>query len=98
MADKRRLNLSFSLDSPQQRQAWHILRSIPPGQRTGAVCRMICAYQEREELLDAVRTAIREELGRMDLSIKTTEKSDQGAGDEDESVLGFLRSLDTRTC
>ena len=37
MADKRRLNLSFSLASPQQREAWRILSSIPAGQRTDAI-------------------------------------------------------------
>jgi hypothetical protein len=89
MADKNRLNLSFSMASPQQRKAWQILRSIPPGQRTDAVCRMICGYQEQETLLQTIRAAVREEL----IPSKTTTQSDQRAGDVDESVLGFLRSL-----
>ena len=55
MAEKRRLNLSFSLASPQQREAWHILRAIPAGQRTDAVCRMVCKAQEQEVLLSAIR-------------------------------------------
>lgn len=89
MAEKRRLNLSFSLASPQQREAWSILRAIPAGQRTDAVCRMVCRAHEQEALLSAIRGLIREEL--KDLQLKN-EPGTQ-AGDVDESVLGFLRSL-----
>lgn len=91
MAGKRRLNLSFSLTSPQQREAWHILSSIPAGQRTDAVCRMVCKAHEQDALLSAIRGLIREELRNLDL---TTEKSQQAqAGDMDENVLGFLLAL-----
>ena len=89
MAEKRRLNLSFSLASPQQREAWSILRSIPAGQRMDAVCRMVCRAHEQEALLSAIRGLIREEL--KDLQLKTEPETQ--AGDVDESVLGFLRSL-----
>ena len=58
MAEKRRLNLSFSMASPQQREAWRILRAIPAGRRTEAVCRAVC----QADLVDTVRTVIREEL------------------------------------
>ena len=89
VAEKRRLNLSFSLASHQQREAWSILRSIPAGQRTDAVCRMVCRAHEQEALLSAIRGLIREELN--DLQLKTEPETQ--AGDVDESVLGFLRSL-----
>ena len=89
MAEKRRLNLSFSLASPQQREAWRILRSIPAGQRTDAVCRMVCRVHEQEALLSAIRGLIREEL--KDLQLKT--EPETRAEDIDGSVLGFLRSL-----
>ncbi len=39
MAEKKRLNLSFSMSSPLQREAWKLLCAIPAGQRTDAVCR-----------------------------------------------------------
>ncbi|MFQ9917622.1 MAG: hypothetical protein ACLRWQ_15675 [Flavonifractor plautii] len=55
MADKRRLNLSFSLTSPQRQEAWRILSSIPAGQRTDAVCRMVCKAHEQDALLSAIR-------------------------------------------
>lgn len=89
MAEKRRLNLSFSLSSPYQREAWRILRAIPAGQRTDAVCRMVCKAQEQDALLSAMRGLIREEL--RDIQCKS-EQTKQG-GDVDESVLGFLRAL-----
>jgi len=93
MSEKRRLNLSLNLSIPQQREAWHILRAIPPGRRTDAVCRMVLEHKRQTELLDAVRATIREELGHVDF-ISATEKNKQPqAGDVDDSVLGFLLSL-----
>lgn len=92
MADKRRLNLSFSMASPLQREAWAVLSTIPAGQRTDAVCHAVCRARERDNLLDAVRLAIREELRGVEL---TTEKSvrAQRAGDIGSDVLGFLLAL-----
>ena len=93
MAEKRRLNLSFSMASPFQREAWERLCAIPAGQRTDAVCRAVCRMYEQESLLEAVRQMIREELHSVEI-ISAKEKSEQlQAGDVDESVLGFLFSL-----
>lgn len=93
MAEKRRVNLSLNLSAPHQREAWNILRAIPSGQRTDAVCRMICKGYQREDLLNGIRRVIREELHSMEL-VSAKEKTEQPqAGDVDDSVLGFLRSL-----
>lgn len=93
MADKRRLNLSFSMASPLQREAWKRLCAIPAGQRTDAVCRAVCQMYEQEALLEAVRQIIREELRSVEY-ISAKEKSEQPqAGDVDDSVLGFLFAL-----
>ena len=54
-SNKKRLNLSFSMASPIQRQAWKKLMDIPAGKRTDHVCRMICEHKNQQELLDAVR-------------------------------------------
>ena len=93
MAEKRRLNLSFSLASPQQREAWNILRSIPTGRRTDAVCRMVCKAHEQEG--SAVRYPgglfVKSCRGWIYLLWKKEEHPQ--AGDVDESVLGFLRAL-----
>ena len=93
MAEKRRVNLSLNLSAPHQREAWNILRTIPAGQRTDAVCRMICKGHKQENLLDGIRRVIREELRSVEF-ISAKEKVEQPqAGDVDDSVLGFLRSL-----
>ena len=93
MADKRRLNLSFSMASPFQREAWKRLCAIPSGQRTDAVCRAVCRMYEQDTLLETVRQIIREELRDVEF-ISAQEKTEQPqAGDVDESVLGFLLAL-----
>ena len=91
---RARLNLSLNLSAPHQREAWNILRTIPPGQRTDAVCRMICKGYQREDLLDGIRRVIREELHSVELvSAKEKTEQPQGAGDLDDNVLGFLLAL-----
>ncbi len=93
MADKRRLNLSFSMASPLQREAWAVLSTIPAGQRTDAVCRAVCRMYEQDALLEAVRQIIREELRGVEfISAKEITEQPQ-AGDVDDSVLGFLLAL-----
>ena len=93
MSDRRRLNLSLSMKTPHQREAWKILRGIPSGQRTDAVCQMVCRAQEQERLLDAVRKVFREELGKLELHPAREKTAKQLAGDVDEGILGFLRAL-----
>ena len=82
-SDKKRLNLSFSMASPIQRQAWRTLMDIPAGERTGAVCRMICEHKNQRELLEAVRQVSQ---------IQIAQAAPQ-AGSIDEDILGFLASL-----
>ena len=90
--DKRRLNLSFSMSSPFQREAWELLSAVPPGQRIDAVCHAVCRANERDALLDAVRAVIREELGGT--NILTEQRAQpQEAGDVGDDVLGFLLAL-----
>lgn len=96
MKDERRrirLNLSLSMASPLQREAWEILRAVPSGQRTEAVCRAVCRVREQDALLGAVRAAIREELQSVEI-LSTKEKPEQPqTGDVGEDVLGFLLGL-----
>ena len=93
MAEKRRLNLSFSLASPRQREAWKLLRAIPSGQRTDAVCRMILEHRSQQELLEAVRAAVREELRTIQLTPQIEQSEQPEAGSVNDDVLGFLFSL-----
>ena len=88
--NKKRLNLSFSMTSPIQRQAWKKLMDIPAGKRTDHVCRIICEHENQRELLEAVRQAVRQELQGSQSQI--TQAAPQ-AGSIDEDVLGFLASL-----
>ena len=94
MVDKRRLNLSFSMYSPIQREAWDLLYAIPAGQRTETVCRAVCQMYGQESLLETIRQTIREELRGVELiSAKEEPEQLQEAGDVDENVLGFLCAL-----
>lgn len=90
---RKRLNLSFSMDSSLQRKAWEILCAVPPGQRTEAVCRAVCRAQERETLLESIRALIREELRGVEFLPKTEKPEQPQTGDMDDNVLGFLLAL-----
>ncbi len=93
MADKRRVNLSLNLSTPHHREAWDIIRAIPAGQRTDALCRMICKGHRRDRLLEEIRAVVREELHSVEF-VSAKEKTEQpGAGELDDNVLGFLLAL-----
>ena len=80
--------------SPFQREAWKRLCAIPSGQRTDAVCRMICKGHRRDGLLEEIRAVVREELRGVEfVPAKEKPKQPQGAGDLDDNVLGFLLAL-----
>ena len=79
--------------SPLQREAWERLCAIPAGQRTDAVCRAVCRMYEQESLAETVRRIVREELRSVEMISAKKESEQPQAGDVDESVLGFLRSL-----
>ena len=86
MADKRRLNLALNLSAPHQREAWNILRAIPAGQRTDAVCRMICEGHKRETLLESIRAMLREELNQVEF-VSAKEKTDEPQAGDRKSVV-----------
>ena len=90
--DRRRLNLSLSMASPLQREAWAILTAIPAGQRTDAVCHAVCRAHEEGAMLDALRAVLREEWGGGSLTTETCVKPRE-AGDVGDDVLGFLLAL-----
>ena len=86
MAETRRFSAVFHLEDPVQRKAWEILSRAPPGQRMAALCRMICGCREQEELLKAVRAAIREELAHVTVS-------ETSAPEIPQRALDFLQNL-----
>ena len=79
--------------SPLQREAWNRLCAIPAGQRTDTVCRAVCRMYEQDALLEALRQIVREELCGVEFVSAKGKTEQPEAGDVDESVLGFLRSL-----
>ena len=93
MSDKRRLNLSFAMYSPIQREAWERLSAVPTRRRTDAVCRAVCRMYEEDALLKSIRQIVREELSQIEFVSATEKTEPPQAGDVDDSVLGFLRSL-----
>ena len=90
---RKRLNLSFSLASPLQQEAWNLLCAVPSGQRTDAVCRAVCRVREQDALLEAVRQIIREELHSVEFISQKEKPKQPQAGEMDENVLGFLLAL-----
>ena len=92
--DKRRLNLSFSMSSPFQREAWELLSAVPPGQRIDTVCRAVCRLYGQKSLLETIRRTIREELRGVEMiSSKEESEQTQEAGNVGDDVLGFLFAL-----
>lgn len=90
---RRRVNLSLNLSAPHQREAWGIIRAIPAGLRTDAVCRAVCRMHEQESLLETVRQIVREELRGVEF-VSAKEKTEQPrAGELDDNILGFLLAL-----
>ena len=90
---RMRVNLSLNLSAPHQREAWGIIRAIPAGQRTDAVCRAVCRMHEQESLLETVRRIVREELRGVEF-VSAKEKTEQPrAGELDDNILGFLLAL-----
>lgn len=92
MNEKRRLNLSLSMASPLQRDAWVILSAIPAGQRTDAVCHAVCRAHGESSMLDALRAVLREEWDGSGLKTEKTMRA-QEVGDVGDDVLGFLSAL-----
>lgn len=86
MAEERRFSAVFHLSDPVQRRAWEILSRAPPRQRMATLCRMICGYREQEELLDALREVIQEELKRVSVSGAAPQEIPQRA-------LDFIQTL-----
>lgn len=89
MPERIRFGASFQTDDCEQMRAWQILSAYPPRQRTAALARMICGYQDQMELLDAIRQLLKEELQ----SVALKEPPQEKAEDVDDDVLGFIVSL-----
>ena len=107
MAKKERLQLTFSMSSPLQRQAWELLCAVPKGERTREICRAVCQLYNVGLILDDVRNTVRDELRNgnyvpVEKVSSDTEARTKGAEDADElenvkiadGYMAFLSSLD----
>ena len=90
MPEKRRIQLTFAMSSPEQKQAWEVLQAIPKGRRTKEICRLICGGSDNTVTLGEIRAVIREELQNVSV-VKTEEvKKDADETEEGEIGDGFL--------
>ena len=62
MPEKRRFNLSLSMDSPLQRKAWEVISEYPERERTNAVCWAVCRACGESRFEERMREIMREEL------------------------------------
>ena len=62
MPEKKRFNLSLSLDNPLQRKAWEVISGYPERERTNAVCWAVCRAYEESRFEERAREILREEL------------------------------------
>ncbi len=94
MKEKSRFSLSLYLDDPDQRETAELLKAIPPGQRTAYICRAVRWLHDQEQLMDAMRSMLREELKDMPRGEHTEPMQVEAPDDRiDDNVLAFLRNL-----
>jgi len=95
MAEKKRLNLAFSMDDPAHKDGWSYLCGVPYGQRTDEICRLIQKKQDWELLLSSIRAIIQEELREHSIQTRPNTTLPEPAGNDaiNDEVLGFLLSL-----
>ena len=104
MAEYRRLGLSLNPDNELHRRAWRILLSIPPGQRTTAVCEALIQregreclkslmLEDREQLKPLLRELLLEVLRDQPHSNDTEQPNKQETAEADQEIYAFLRGL-----
>ena len=93
MKEKSRFTLSLYLDDPDQRVTAELLKAIPSGQRTAYICRAVRWLHDQEQLMDAMRSMLREELSNMEFlftkQITATLANNTGPG-----LLGIMAFVD----
>ena len=97
MRDTRRFSLALNLEDELQAEAYATLRNAPRGSRTNLICRAVLAYGNNSRFLEEVRQMIRDEMsniGPISMTPIQRNTNDSKAGQIDEDVLGFLRSLE----
>lgn len=90
--DTRRLHLRFSLQRPEQRQAYEIISAIPAGKRMEYLCTLINQKERYSDLEQLIVNAVKKALLDYSPQIQPT-KEEHTAGEIREDIMDFLESL-----
>ena len=101
MSEKKRFNLSLSMENSMQREAWNIISGFPERERTSAVCWAVCrAYGEQrmEERLREIMMEVLSGLSVVSSGAETVREVSHEASQDvvmDEGIADFLSALQT---
>ena len=101
MSEKKRFNLSLSMQNPMQREAWNIISGFPERERTSAVCWAVCrAYGEQrmEERIREIMMGVLNDLSVVPSGAETAREGPHEASQDvvmDEGIADFLSALQT---
>ena len=101
MSEKKRFNLSLSMENPMQREAWSIINGFPDRERTSAVCWAVCrAYGEQrmEECLKEMMQEVLKSVAVLPSEAVTVHQEAIVDSQEvvmDEGIADFLSALQT---
>lgn len=102
MGERKRFNLSLSMDNPLHREAWEVISGFPDRERTNAVCWGVCRAYGRKNEREEIREMLREELKKVCIlpsGAKNSNTDVESKGTEVEDVVmdggisGFLSGL-----
>ena len=101
MSEKKRFNLSFSMENPMQREAWDIISGFPDRERTNAVCWAVCRAYGEQRMEECLRKIMREALSGVAVIPSGTETVQEASVKNtqevvmDDGISDFLSALQT---
>ena len=90
--DTRRLHLRFSMQKPEQRKAYDIISTIPPGQRMEYICELINRKTHLHDLEQHITSAVKKALLDYTPQIQPS-KEENATGEIRGDIMDFLASL-----
>ena len=101
MSEKKRFNLSLSMENPMQREAWNIIRGFPERERTSAVCWAVCRAYGEQRMEERLREIMLEVLNGLPVIPSGAETARKEPGEDaqaivtDAGIADFLSALQT---
>jgi hypothetical protein len=90
--DSRRLHLRFSLKRPEQKKAYEMISSIPPGKRMEYLCSLINQKERYSDLERHITSAVKKAL--VDYQLQTQHAKKESKSEEiRDDIMDFLASL-----